>query len=100
MVPGEKPISPKQISRHWKRHVKDSEEIKDSDGNILKVTADFYTHKHLFLDILDEMSDNKLKEVESPAQRMANHTKDETTGIYTTGRRNRKNKDLKEIILN
>lgn len=99
LVPGEKPISAKQISRRWKRHVKDSNDIKDNDGNILKVTADFYTHKHLFLDILDEMSNNKLKEIESPAKRMANHAKDETTGIYTIGRENRKNKDLKELIV-
>lgn len=99
LVPGEKPISAKQISRRWKRHVKDSKEIKDADGNILKVTADFYTHKHLFLDILDEMSNNKLKEVEAPARRMANHAKDETTGIYATGRINRKNKDLKDLII-
>lgn len=99
LVPGEKPISAKQISRRWKRHVKDSDDIRDSEGNILKVTADFYTHKHLFIDILDEMSNNKLKEIEAPARRMANHAKDETTGIYATGRKNRKNKDLKDIII-
>lgn len=100
LVPGEKPISPKQISRRWKRHVKDSDGIKDAEGNILKVTADFYTHKHLFLDILDEMSDNKLKEIEAPARRMANHTNDITTRKhYTTGRTDRKNKDLKELIV-
>ncbi|MEE6129678.1 hypothetical protein V2E39_19925 [Chryseobacterium arthrosphaerae] len=99
LVPGEKPISAKQISRRWKRHVKDSDDIKDADGNIIKVTADFYTHKHLFLDILDEMSNNKLKEIDSPAQRMANHTTNATTGIYTTGRESRKIRDLKEIIV-
>ncbi|WP_185273808.1 site-specific integrase [Chryseobacterium indologenes] len=99
LVPGEKPISAKQISRRWKRHVKDSDDIKDANGDILKVTADFYTHKHLFIDILDEMSDNKLKEIEAPAQRMANHTKDETTGIYAIGRTRRKNQDLKELIV-
>ncbi|WP_300684964.1 tyrosine-type recombinase/integrase [Chryseobacterium sp.] len=99
LVPGEKPISAKQISRRWKRHVKDSDDIKDAEGNTLKVTADFYTHKHLFIDILDEMSENKLKEIEAPAQRMANHSKDSTTGIYATKRTKRKNKDLKEIII-
>ncbi|CAI8913554.1 hypothetical protein [Chryseobacterium sp. IT-36CA2] len=52
------------------------------------MTADFYTHKHLFLDILDEMSDNKLKELEAPAQRMANHTTNKTTGKYAIGRKN------------
>ncbi len=99
LVPGEKPISAKQISRRWKRHVKDSDDIMDSEGNILKVTADFYTHKHLFLDILDEMHDDRLKDLEAPAQRMANHTTDTTTGKYAVGRKNRKNKDLKEIIV-
>ena len=99
LVPGEKPISAKQISRRWKRHVKDSDDIKDNNNEIIKITADFYTHKHLFLDILDEMSDNRLKDMEAPAQRMANHTTDETTSIYTKNRDSRKNKDLKSIIM-
>ncbi|PIF44277.1 hypothetical protein CLU96_1218 [Chryseobacterium sp. 52] len=99
LVPGEKPISAKQISRRWKRHVKDSDDIKDAEGSILKVTADFYTHKHLFLDILDEMSNNRLKDIESPAKRMANHTTDNTTSVYTTGRKTRKNRDLKNLVV-
>lgn len=101
LVPGEKPISPKQISRRWKRHVKDSNDIKDAEGNILKVTADFYTHKHLFLDILDEMSSKAIFPIENTtAQRMANHKTQNTTDIYTHGKSNRKNKDLKRLIIN
>lgn len=102
LVPGENPISPKQISRRWKRHVKDSEDIKDANGDILKVTADFYTLKHLFLDILDELSYSRalnIQELKNDAQRMANHDSNYTTGIYTKGRETRKNKDLKNIIV-
>lgn len=103
LVPGVKSIDPKQISKRWKRNVKDSEDIKDSKGKVIKITADFYTHKHLFLDILDEMSTtpiiplNVVPVPESAAQRMASHTSPETTGIYTTGKTNRKNQDLKKL---
>lgn len=100
LVPGEKPISAKQISRRWKRHVKDSNDIKDAEGNILKITADFYTHKHLFLDILDEMSTTPIIPIASPAQRMANHTTENTTDIYTKkGKTARKNADLKRLMI-
>ncbi|SMC86900.1 tyrosine-type recombinase/integrase [Chryseobacterium sp. YR221] len=102
LVPGEKSISPKQISRRWKRHVKDTNDIKDDEGNILKVTADFYTLKHLFLDILDEINSSRvlnIQELQNVAQRMANHDSDDTTSIYTTGRTGRKNNDLKNLII-
>jgi len=99
LIPGEVCISPKQISRRWKRHVKDSDNIKDSHGNVIKVTADFYTHKHLFLDILDEMSHEELIPVINPAQRMSNHTRITTTNIYTQGKEARKNKDLKKLMV-
>lgn len=99
LIPGEVPISAKQISRRWKRHVKDSEEIKDGEGNIIKVTEDFYSLKHLFLDILDEMQTAPIIPIPGKAQRMGAHTTPKTTGIYTTGREERKNKDLKKLMI-
>lgn len=99
LIPGEVPISAKQISRRWKRHVKDSNEIRDGDGNIIKVTEDFYSLKHLFLDILDEMQSTPIIPITSKAQRMGAHTTPKTTGIYTTGRQERKNNDLKRLMV-
>lgn len=97
LIPGSEPISAKQISRRWKRHVKDSNEIKDEKGEVIKVTEDFYTLKHLFLDILDEMNTAPIIPIAGPAQRMANHTTENTTDIYTRGKTARKNADLKRL---
>lgn len=98
LIPGDKAISPKQISRRWKRHVKDSDDIKDDKNEIIKVTEDFYSQKHLFLDILDEMSTAPIIPIAGPAQRMANHTTENTTDIYTK-KRIRKNEDLKRLMI-
>lgn len=99
LLPGSNAISPKQISRRWKRHVKDSEEIKDNNGKVIKVTEDFYTLKHLFLDILDEMHTAPIIPISGPAQRMAGHTTESTTDIYTKGKTARKNNDLKRLMI-
>lgn len=99
LVPGEKPISAEQITRRWKRHVKDSNDIKAADGSIIKVTEDFYSLKHLFLDILDERFSAPIIPLNRPAQRMGAHTNESTTDIYTVGKTARKNDDLKKLIL-
>lgn len=99
LVPGEIPISSKQISRRWKRHVKDSNAIRDDEGNIIKVTEDFYSLKHLFLDILDEMQFTPIIPIAGKAQRMAGHTTESTTDIYTTKKVDRKNNDLKRLMI-
>ncbi|WP_300440380.1 site-specific integrase [Christiangramia sp.] len=44
LVPGVKNIRPDQITRRWKRHVKDK----------LNITADFYALKHLHTDMIAE----------------------------------------------
>ena len=44
LVPGSKNIRPDQITRRWKRHVKDK----------LNITADFYSLKHLHTDMIAE----------------------------------------------
>ncbi|WP_131329567.1 site-specific integrase [Chryseobacterium piperi] len=98
LEPGSVAISAKQISIRWKRHVKDKV-IKDDHGEIIEVTEDFYSLKHLFLDKLDEMSTAPIIPIESPSQRMANHTTENTTNIYTKGKTSRKNADLKRIKL-
>lgn len=99
LVPGEIPINSKQISRRWKRHVKDSKKILDDKGEIIKVTEDFYSFKHLFLDILDEMQFTPIIPIAGKAQRMAGHTKESTTDIYTTKKNERKNNDLKRLMI-
>lgn len=97
LVPGDVPISSKQISRRWKRHVKDSKDIRDGNGKVIEVTEDFYSLKHLFLDILDEMFSTPIIPIAGPAQTMAGHTKEDTTDIYTTGKITRKNNYLKNL---
>ncbi|KAA1243012.1 hypothetical protein F0000_22890 [Aquimarina sp. RZ0] len=42
LTPGEKSISERQIARRWKRHVKDK----------LNIQCDFYSLKHLHIDII------------------------------------------------
>lgn len=97
LCPGTSAIDPKQISRRWNRHVKKSKLIKDEEGKTILVTEDFYSLKHLFLDKIEEQIQTPIIPLESPAQRMANHKNPETTGIYTTGKNNRKNEDLKRL---
>ncbi|MCT4324233.1 site-specific integrase [Elizabethkingia anophelis] len=58
LVPGDIPINPTQLSRRWKRHVKNSIEIKDQYGEVITVTEDLYSLKHLFLDKIDEAQMN------------------------------------------
>lgn len=97
LVPGEKAISPSQITRRWNRLVKKSSKILDDAGNPVKVTADFYTLKHKFLDELDALED--AAPIIPLAQAAASHTTNRTTGIYATGRERRKNDKLKQLKL-
>ncbi|GEN74064.1 site-specific integrase [Chryseobacterium lathyri] len=96
LCPGSASINPRQISRRWNKHIK-SKEIKDDEGNIIKITEDFYSLKHLFLDKIEEQSSIPIIPIAGAAQRMANHKNERTTGIYTTGKESRKNEDLKRL---
>lgn len=96
LCPGKIPIDPKQISRRWNTHVKNSNLIKDDEDKVIKVTEDFYSLKHLFLDKIEEQSHVPIIPIAGPAQRM-NHKEVDTTDIYTTGKLNRKNEDLKRL---
>ena len=70
--PSKTNVNSNQITRRWYRLVKNSDKIKDEDGKILNITADFYSLKHSFLDSL---------EIEK-AMKMASHTTSKTTSIY------------------
>ncbi|MEC4050673.1 tyrosine-type recombinase/integrase [Flavobacterium sp. SUN046] len=76
------PTKPYQITKRWKRL------IKDKYG----VTADFYSLKHLFLDEIDKLS--------NLAGHAGSHTTDVTERFYLFGSENRKNEALKKIQLN
>ena len=71
-----------------------------NNGEVIKITADFYTHKHNFLDKIDEMHESaKVVPIssENPAKILANHKSDKMTGVYAIGRSKRKNEALKKI---
>lgn len=91
LLPDSKQVRPRQMSRRWERLVKDSEKIKDAEGNIIKVTEDFYSLKHLFLDKVEE------KYGISVAQSAAGHLSEKTTEIYTTGKKERQMQTMKNI---
>ncbi|NAW49890.1 hypothetical protein GNY06_00230, partial [Elizabethkingia argentiflava] len=76
---GDKPIQPYQITKRWHRLIKSSNKIKDKDGKIIKVTEDFYSLKHLFLDKLDQASDEEI----NLAKIAASHRTDSITKVYT-----------------
>lgn len=79
-------IQPYQITKRWKRLVKDK----------YNVTADFYALKHLFLDELDKAT----SESSMLSKGMASHETDVTEKVYLIGRNNRKNEALKKIKIN
>lgn len=97
--PGCNPIKPYQITKRWKRNVKDSEDIKDHNGNVIKIDEDFYSWKHLFLDMLDEFQNGNQAPILpiNLAQGMANHLSPETTNKYTVGKSDRNKEFLKKI---
>lgn len=76
-----------QITKRWSRLVKESESIVDENGKVIKVTADFYSLKHSFLDSLPE----------AVAMQMASHTNSKTTAIYRMNSEKRAREKLKEL---
>ncbi len=89
LVAGENPIQPYQITLRWLRLVKNSEKIKDENGKVLKITADFYSLKHTFLDSLPR----------EMAMLMASHTNSTTTAIYRVNEEKRTREILKNMKL-
>lgn len=82
LCPANHSISPRQITRRWKSHVKEK----------LKITADFYSLKHLNLDEVSEILD-----IEA-ASKMASHLSTKTTeDSYAIGKSERDFKQLRGI---
>lgn len=99
LIPGPTQINSAQITRRWRRHVKNSTKIKDESGKIIKVTADFYTLKHKFIDELDALNDMQTDRLNNPAKLIASHKSGKMTEVYATGREARKREYLKNIKL-
>lgn len=97
--PGETKISGRAITQKWNRLLKKSDKILDQDGNPISVTEDFYSLKHLFLDKLDQLSNNAPILDINLAQGAASHKSNRTTGIYTVGRKSRAVEQLKKLNL-
>lgn len=96
LKPGVVPIDPSQMTKRWYRLIKCSDKIKDENGNIIKVTEDFYPFKHLFLDKISEYQQKQHIE-NNLAKTMANHKEDRITNIYTVNKEYRENEILKKI---
>jgi integrase len=82
LLPGAKPIRPDQITRRWKRHVKDK----------LNVTADCYSLKHLNSTAIVDLYD------EQTAATLNSHTSTKmVSGVYDIKHSERKHDKLKKI---
>lgn len=94
LIPGPKANNENQITRRWKRHIKDANknkiQLKYDDGRPLYVSADFYSLKHIFLDSLPA----------NVAKEMAAHTTLKTTRIYRVNQEARDREALKKIHTN
>lgn len=114
LVPGPIHNNPKQITIRWRKHVKHSLVIYNGEVrfkaeldklNITdyeRITADFYSMKHTFLDLLDELqNDGDLHSIDvemNVAQIMGSHrTPKITNKVYTTGKTKRENERMKKI---
>ena len=92
LEPGPQMVRSRQISNRWRRLIKNSTKIKDNNGETIKVTEDFYSLKHYFLDKLDETQNIKFSQV------MGSHKSDKTTANhYTVNREKRTRNELKKL---
>ncbi len=108
LVPGVDQINEYQITKRWKRLVKDrvgfvSGKLRmlsdiGTDEKYVPVTADFYALKHLFLDELDKYSYGQHSGLSS---KLASHTTDNVTNaVYLVSKKQRANEVLKNIDIN
>lgn len=79
LVPGQKQNKRRQISRRWKRYVKEQ----------MGINVDFYALKHAFLDYLSDAEDLET------AKNAAGHTSSKTTLIYTVNHEKREREKIK-----
>lgn len=87
LVAGKDSIHPFQITKRWQRLVKQSDKIIDKNGKIVKITADFYSLKHSFLDSLPQET----------AMLIASHTNSKTTSLYRVNEAKRQREKLKKL---
>lgn len=103
--PGSEHIRPYQVTKRWKRNVKDKLGFVDGklklisevnvDEEIEPITADFYSLKALFLDELDKYTNSSN---ENLSQNLASHTTSKTTDTYyLVGKKERAKDKLKNI---
>jgi len=81
LKPGDKPIRPDQITKRWKKHVKDK----------LGITADFYSLKHSNADDIAQLYSI------SVAQSFIGHSSEKMTRVYATGQNERDLDSMKGI---
>lgn len=79
LKPGDKPIRPDQVTKSWKRHVKDR----------LGITADFYSIKHSHADDIARLHGLQA------AQGVLGHSSERMTLIYATGQKAREMEAMK-----
>ncbi|MGG5506692.1 MULTISPECIES: tyrosine-type recombinase/integrase [unclassified Myroides] len=90
LKPGKTPINADQITRRWRRIVKNNY----SKESGIEITADFYSLKHLFLDSLDE----SIEDIENVSMLMASHTNPTITNkVYLVNKKQRQLDKLKDI---
>lgn len=94
--PGPEQIAARQVSRKWNKYIKK----RFSDERDMKITADFYALKHLFLDKLDEMQYHVNTVPDNAAQRLASHTTNKVTNsVYLVNKKKRELESLKKVTL-
>lgn len=87
LVPGDKNIRAEQLTRRWRRHIK----------NKLDVNADLYSLKYTFLDAIAELGEESgVKE----AQKAAGHSTPVITMIYLHGEEERQHQRKKKVRVN
>jgi integrase len=111
LEPSEIPIQAYQITKRFKRLIKDKmvfkngilidkTELETNDTDFKSITADFYSLKHLFLDEIDRITNELSFQNLNFAKGLASHTTGVTETVYLTGRENRKNEVLKNMQIN
>jgi len=106
LEPGPDHIEEYQITKRWKRLVKDrlcfiggqlrAIPSEPSDIAFERINADFYAMKHLFLDLLDKAEGESSSSTPFLSKSLADHTTDITEKVYLVGREKRKNEILKK----
>ena len=109
LKPNLQAIQSYQITKRFKRLVKDKlcfvngilmsiREAEKQKFVYSKITTDFYSLKHLFLDELDRITSSI--PIFELSKELACHTTNITERTYLVGKQNRKNEILKNIDIN